>query len=119
MKYSVYQIALSESDIAAVNADQPNAAYKAKRDMQFDFDGTGIANIAANAWTDGHFGKVCMIEANSMDQVFHIGNVGPESAIDRGPHNTRMASISAGDIIEEDETGSRFVVSNFGFQEVA
>jgi len=119
MKYSVYQIALSESDIAAVNADQPNAAYKAKRDMQFDFDGTGIANIAANAWTDGHFGKVCMIEANSMDQVFHIGNVGPESAIDRGPHNTRMASISVGDIIEEDETGSRFVVSNFGFQEVA
>ena len=40
MKYSVYQITLSESDIAAVNADQPNAAYKAKRDMQFDFDGT-------------------------------------------------------------------------------
>ena len=38
MKYSVYQITLSESDIAAVNAEQPNSAYKAKRDMQFDFD---------------------------------------------------------------------------------
>ena len=118
MKYSVYQITLSESDIAAVNAEQPNSAYKAKREMQFDFDGTGIANIADDAWTDGHYGKVCMIEANDLDQVFHIGNVGPESAIDRGPFNTRMASISVGDIIE-DEAGSRFVVSNFGFQEVA
>ena len=65
-----------------------------------------------------HYGKVCMIEANDLDQVFHIGNVGPESAIDRGPHNTRMASISIGDIIEDD-TGTRFVVSNFGFKEVA
>ncbi len=86
--------------------------------MQFDFGGKGIENIASQAFADGHYGKVCMIEANNLDQVFHVGNVGPESLIDRGPLNTRMASISVGDIIE-DEVGNRVVVSNFGFKEVA
>ena len=120
MKYSVYQINLSEAQINLINEKGFDAVpeQKVKMDMQFDFGGKGIENIASQAFADGHYGKVCMIEANNLDQVFHVGNVGPESLIDRGPLNTQMASISVGDIIE-DEAGNRVVVSNFGFKEVA
>ena len=59
--------------------------------------------------------EVCEIEADSLDEVFEIGNIGPESQITR---LDRMASVSVGDLIE-DEDGNRHVVANFGFKEVA
>ena len=54
---------------------------------------------------------VCEIEADDMDQVFEIGNIGPESKINR---LDRMHSVSVGDIIRDDR-GLMFVVSSFGF----
>ncbi len=115
MKYAVYQISYTDSDIDAINAEQPNAAYTAKRDMQFDFGGKGIANMAEKAFYEGLYTGVALIEADSLDQVFEIGNMGPESKITR---LSRMSSVSVGDLIE-DEDGNRHVVASFGFKEVA
>lgn len=54
---------------------------------------------------------VCEIEAADLDEVFKIGNIGPEDRITR---LDKMHSISVGDIIRDD-IGRCFVVSPIGF----
>ena len=54
---------------------------------------------------------VCEIEAANLDEVFEIGNIGPEEKITR---IAPMHSVSVGDVIRTDR-GRCFVVSNFGF----
>ena len=54
---------------------------------------------------------VCEIEAADLDEVFEIGNVGPEENIIRFD---RMHSVSVGDVIRDDR-GRCFVVSCIGF----
>ena len=55
---------------------------------------------------------VAIIEAEDLDEVFEIGNIGPESKIERlGP----MHSISVGDVIMT-ETYECYVVAPFGFE---
>ena len=54
---------------------------------------------------------VCEIEAADLDEVFEIGNVGPEDNIVR---LDRMHSVSVGDVIRDDR-GRCFVVSPVGF----
>jgi hypothetical protein len=60
--------------------------------------------------------KVCVIEAKDLDEVFEIGNIGPESKIERlwG----RMRSISVGDVITT-ETHECYVVKPIGFERLA
>ena len=54
---------------------------------------------------------VCEIEAADLDEVFEIGNVGPEDNIVR---LDRMHSVSVGDVIRDDR-GRCFVVAPIGF----
>ena len=54
---------------------------------------------------------VCEIEAADLDEVFEIGNVGPEDKIVR---MDTMHSVSVGDVIRDDR-GRCFVVAPFGF----
>lgn len=54
---------------------------------------------------------VCEITAVDMDEVFKIGNIGPESAITR---LDKMHSVSVGDVIRT-EDGRCYVVSSWGF----
>jgi len=56
--------------------------------------------------------EVCAIEAEDLDEVFKIGNIGPEEKIERFD---RMHSISVGDVIRDDR-GRCFVVSPIGFK---
>jgi len=56
--------------------------------------------------------EVCAIEAADLDEVFKIGNIGPEEKIERFD---RMHSISVGDVIRDDR-GRCFVVSPIGFK---
>lgn len=56
--------------------------------------------------------EVCAIEAEDLDEVFEIGNIGPESKIERFG---RMHSISVGDVIMT-ETYECYVVKGFGFE---
>jgi hypothetical protein len=54
---------------------------------------------------------VCEIEADDLNDVFEIGNIGPEEKITR---IDRMHSISVGDVIRTPE-GVCHVVESFGF----
>ena len=56
--------------------------------------------------------EVAAIEADTLDEVFEIGNIGPESKIERFG---RMHSISVGDVIRNDKYEC-YVVGNFGFE---
>jgi hypothetical protein len=62
-----------------------------------------------------HYRKVAIIEANDLDHVFEVGNVGPEENI---TYLGKMHSVSVGDIIENLESGEKFVVKNLGFGEI-
>ena len=55
---------------------------------------------------------VAVIEAEDLDEVFEIGNIGPESKIER---LGRMHSISVGDVIMT-ETYECYVVKGLGFE---
>ena len=57
------------------------------------------------------FDIVAEIEAADLDEVFEIGNVGPEEKITR---IAPMHSVSVGDIIRDDR-GRCFVVAPIGF----
>ena len=58
--------------------------------------------------------EVCEIEADSLDEVFEIGNIGPDEKIRRFDF-TPMYSISVGDVIRDDK-GKCFVVKGVGFE---
>ena len=115
MKYTVYQISYTDSDIDAINAGVFNPKRDIKSDMSMDFSGEKTASLAEKALYEGLYTAVSYIEADNLDQVFEIGNIGPETNITR---LNRMSSVSVGDLIE-DEDGNRHVVASFGFKEVA
>ena len=62
------------------------------------------------------YDTVCTIIAKNLDEVFEIGNIGPEEKITR---LNPMHSVSVGDIIEDSTTGKRYVVSPRGFKDLS
>ena len=98
MKYTVHQINLSD--------DQFNAHREAY--LNTTFNPTDMAIIAAR----GLYSPVAEITADSLNQVFDIGNIGPESSIKR---LAPMHSVSVGDVIVDAE-GHAVYVSTFGFK---
>ena len=56
--------------------------------------------------------EVAEIEADNLNEVFQIGNIGPDEKIKRFG---RMHSISVGDVIRDDR-GRCFVVAPLGFE---
>jgi len=115
MKYTVYQISYTDSDIDAITSGVSNPKHDVKSAMSIDFSGEKTVGLAERALHEGLYTAVSYIEANDLDQVFEIGNIGPETNIIR---LNRMSSVSVGDLIE-DEDGNRHVVASFGFKEVA
>ena len=83
------------------------------------------ANPKTKAYADSRFGKfekwmipfydeVCEIDADSLDQVFEVGNIGPEKRITR---KAKMHSVSVGDIIV-DPACNMYMVAPVGFTKV-
>ena len=97
MKYTVHQINLSD--------DQFNAHRETY--LNTTFHPTDSAIIAAR----NLYAPVAVITADSLDQVFNIGNIGPESSIKR---LASMHSVSVGDVIV-DENGETSYVAPMGF----
>ena len=99
MKYDVFQINLSDAeyDKNSIREQYLDTIMKPTAD----------AIMAAR----GLYKKVATIEAVSFDQVFDIGNIGPENKIVR---HARMHSVSVGDVIVREDGVTRFVDS-FGF----
>jgi lipoate-protein ligase A len=113
MKYAIYQIQLSEAQYDLINAKGHMAvpAHVAKMDMTMDFSGGKIGGLASDAWDNGFYTHVSNIEASDINQVFEIGNIGPEDKIER---LSRMSSLSVSDVIV-DEEGQIAVVAPVGF----
>ena len=115
MKYAIYQIQLSNAQYDLINAEGHASVHKQsmKLDMGLRKNDTGA--VAKEAFDLGYYTHVSNIDAYTLEGVFHVGNMGPETDIER---LSRMSSISVGDIIE-DENGKQSVVANYGFQEVS
>ena len=113
MKYSIYQIQLSDAQVDLINAKGHSAvpSHMAKMDMTMDFRGEKIGGLASDAWDNGYYTHVANIEADNPNGVFHVGNVGPEDKIER---LTRMSSLSVSYVIV-DEEGQIIVVAPVGF----
>lgn len=115
MRFTVHQIQIARSVYNEVNAlGHEEAAvkfpeYRAYMDTMFRGSKGYKAEYAS------FYAPVCVIEADNLNRVFDIGNIGPEERIER---LAPMHSISVGDIIE-DEAGVRHIVDSFGFKEIA
>ena len=115
MKFKLYQIHLTEAEYNKVNAEGHNSVPKhlTKLDMSFAKNDTG--SLSKKAMDNNWYTHVSNITADSMEQVFEIGNIGPEENIER---LAPMYSGSVSDVVEN-EDGKQFVCASIGWQEVA
>jgi hypothetical protein len=111
--YKIYQIQLSDADVDMINDKGHNSVphHKAKLDMQFS---DNMGSQAKDAFDKGYYTHVANINADGLEDVFHVGNMGPEENIER---LTKMHSLSVADIVE-DPNGVKHVVANSGFAKV-
>lgn len=72
------------------------------------FYGMGSFDLEANIDKYVH---VANLDVEDLDEAFQVGNIGPEEKYTRF---ARMHSVSVGDILIT-ESGSTYVVANFGF----
>ncbi len=61
-----------------------------------------------------YFSPVCEMDASDLEEVFNLGNIGPEEKITR---LDRMHSVSVGDIIQN-PTGEFYMVDDYGFKQI-
>ncbi len=115
MQFTVLQIQISDDVYRAVNrlGHEGGAAefpqYRAYMDTMFKGSKGYLPEYAE------YYEPVCTIEADNLNRVFDIGNIGPEESITR---LARMHSVSVGDIIV-DPNGVKHMVNSFGFEEIA
>jgi len=114
-QFKLFQIHFTDAEYVKINAEGHDSVHKQsmKLDMGLRKNDTGA--VAKEAFDLGYYTHVSNIDAYTLEGVFHVGNMGPETDIER---LSRMSSISVGDIIE-DENGKQSVVANYGFQEVS
>ena len=103
MKFTVYQINLSNKD------------YENRDLREMYLDTTMSPTVKAIQKASGLYVKVAEIDADDFEEVFQIGNMGPEEKIIRFDD---MHSVSVGDIVKC-ETGVTKFVAPFGFETVA
>lgn len=103
MKFTVYQINLSDKDYE--NRDL--------REMYLDTTMSPTAKAIVKA--SGLYVKVAEIDADDFEEVFQIGNIGPEEKIIRFDD---MHSVSVGDIVKREDGVTKFVAP-FGFESIA
>ena len=114
MNYKLYQIQLTEAEYNKINAEGHNSVpkHRLKLDMSFN---DNVAELASDAFSKGYYTHVSNIEAEGLEGVFEVGNIGPESSIER---LGRMHSVSVADVVETPE-GVRHVVASVGFEQLA
>lgn len=103
MRYSVYQINLTDEQY-----NDPTI-----RDLYLD---TCLKpTVGAISRAKSLYKKVAEIDANSFNDVFEIGNIGPEKSIKRF---APMHSVSVGDVIVNDGMNFAKFVDSYGFESV-
>jgi len=109
--YSVMQLKITNEEREKLNAtlargDIYPAWYQTRLDIMF----SPTADAIYDAW---HlYEESAHITAKDCDEVFEIGNVGPEECIER---KGQMHSISVGDVIVDTNCNSAWFVDNCGF----
>ena len=116
-KFKLYQIHTTKEEDDLINAKGHDAVPKhlIKCNMNFNDD---VVALAKEAFDKEYYSHVSNINAEDLEDVFSVGNMGPESQIERFA-NTDMYSVSVGDIVQDKETNKKFVVASMGFKEVA
>jgi hypothetical protein len=114
-KYKVFQIKLTDAEVDIINEEGHDAVHKNSLRLDMNLSKNDTAFVAADAFRRGYYTHVSNITAEGLEDVFEVGNIGPESSIER---LSPMHSLSVGDIVV-DETGKKSVVADFGFKEVA
>jgi len=123
-QFALYQIHLTADEVETINrTGSHNSVPKqaAKLDIQCAPDKEqggrqGKEQAAEKAWDAGFYTHVANITASNLEDVYKVGNIGPEENIER---LAEMHSVSVGDVIvENDCCGERYVVASFGFQQI-
>lgn len=109
--YTVFQIHLTDAQVDEVNASKGGYPEFYSKYLDTTFRPTAKAIVDAFDM----YKPVAKIEADSLEGLFHIGNVGPEEKIERLDD---MHSVSVGDIIFDPNTGIYSYVDSFGFGEL-
>ena len=110
MKYDLYQIHLTDEQIDEVNANTGKTTEFYQKYLETTMSPTFLKVLDARDM----YSKVAVIKADNLEQVYAIGNIGPESAITR---LARMKSVSVGDVVV-DTYGDAYVCGSWGWQEV-
>jgi len=101
MKYGIYQINLTDEQY------EDKVVLETYRGVQF---GCSVESVMA---AKPLYSKVAVIEAEDLEDVFTIGNIGPEGKIER---IAPMHSVSVGDVIV-DNNGFASVCMPMGFKQ--
>jgi len=109
--FQIHQIQLTSAQIEAVNNNETVPGFEARNKMNMDFTGNSIGGLASDAFDSGLYTHVANITARDYNECFEVGNIGPESSIER---LARMSSLSVGDVIVS-EDGTVAVVAPMGF----
>jgi hypothetical protein len=102
MKFTVYQINLSENELNNPFIQDQVCEIMFKPDAEI------ISKMKS------FYKEVAEVEANDFEDVFQIGNIGPEERITR---KAPMHSVSVGDVILCEDGACKFV-DKIGFGEV-
>ena len=113
MNYKLYQIHLTDAEVDQVNAEGHNSVPKQRLKLDMNFSDTPEAS-ATEGMAKGYYTHVSNIEAEGLEGVFEVGNIGPEANIER---LAPMYSVSVGDVVETPE-GVRHVVASVGFRQL-
>ena len=107
--FSVYQIVIDKDLSDLINKEGHNCHVKSKARMEAILDGDVRLGIMHDCYT-----KVAEVVADDLNHVFEVGNIGPESQIER---LGRMSSVSVGNVVEE-PNGTQWVCAAFGWKEL-
>ena len=81
-----------------------------QRDVKFSGGSEGFSS-----WMSKYFVAVSDIDAGDLEGVFHVGNMGPEEKINR---RSKMHSVSVGDVVRCNRTGTFHMVDGCGFTQL-
>tara|TARA_R110000803_G_C11805745_1_gene299990 strand:- start:101 stop:457 length:357 start_codon:yes stop_codon:yes gene_type:complete len=115
MKYKIHQVRLDKLERAIVNFKGHEALDKQVRKRNMDFaENHEMEKLVNESWNAGDYDYVADITADTLNQVFHIGNMDiPREENMHINDKAGMYSVSIGDIIETDE--AKHVVASYGF----
>lgn len=111
--FKLFQINFDNLEVAIINS-RSDASVNAKYNLYLDTMSGGKVGAVWLAWKTDLYKLVAEIDAVDLDDVFEIGNIGPEEKIVR---KAPMHSVSVGDVIQDKE-GKLHIVQSFGFGEL-